>query len=350
MNMKNSVKLIFASTLLTALCSCAGNLETTDGEGRPLGFDVAVGGGASGVSKAQDSTKAVLKDGFTDGDKFKVYAYDGATAVMSGVPVTKSNGNWTYSGTYLWIKDRTMNFYAFYPESMAGCFAGKISPTGVSAFTYSPFEDDGKEINGQTDLLLATYSGTGIGGKAPLNFNHPLASIQFKCGNLDPSFGEINSIEIKGFYDYGTCTPTCGETSVTYAWSDQNYSSSATLSQSGLGVTPASDVAIGTPFILIPGQNLSSNNLVVKVTGSTGRTAAGTLSQDTSLVAGMTSEFKINLTDSGKISFDPVTVTAWGFNTGGSVNANQVNPTSFDDVTLTGWGTVDSGNADVEEK
>ena len=341
--MKNSVKLIFASALLTALCGCAGNLETVGDDGKPLGFDVT-------VSEEQGGTKASLKDGFTDGDKFNVYAYDGTTAVMSGVPVTKSSGNWTYSGTYLWVEGRTMNFYAFYPESLAGSLAGKMTNAGIAQFTYSPLSDGGKDVNGQTDFLLATYSGTGNEGKAPLNFNHPLASIQFKCGSFGPAFGEICSIEIKGFYDYGTCTPTCGETSVTYAWSDQNYSSSATLSQSGLGVTPTSDEAIGTPFILIPGQNLSGNNLVVKVTGSTGRTASGTLSQDTALAAGMTSAFKINHTDGGKISFDPVSVTAWGVTAGGNVNADQVNPTSFDEVTLSGWETNDSGNADVEEQ
>ena len=310
-----------ASTLLLAGCDKQLTPESQDA-GTGIGFEVAVEGDGFSISGMDEGTKAALKGGFTDGDIFKVYAYDGSTAVMSGVSVTKSSSGWACTGgPYLWTKGKPLNFYAFYPESLGTSLSGKTSETGVTAFTYSPLSDGGKDVNGQTDYLLASYKGTGNNeGKAPLSFSHPLASIQFKCGSFDSTFGTISSIEIKGFYNYGTCTPTCGNSAVTYSWDSQNYSSTATLSQTGLSVSPATNAAIGEPFVLIPGQNFSTSgrSLNVTVKSSTGRTATGTLSQNTALAAGKTSVFKINYIDGDKITFSPVTVTSWGSNEGGT--------------------------------
>ena len=324
MKMNNSVKLIFASALLLTAASCAKDVALQVPGESPVSFDVTVEGEGLEVSEVQDGTKAALKGGFTDGDIFKVYAYDGSTAVMSGVSVTKSSSGWACTGgPYLWTKGKSLNFYAFYPESSE--IYRKISSTGVASFTYSPLSDGGKDVNGQTDYMLASYKGTGNNGTVPLSFSHMLSSIQFKCGSFDATFGTISSIEIRGFYDYGTCTPTCGETGVSYSWSSQNYSFK-TLNQTGLSVTPASDAAIGMPFVLIPGQNFSTSgrSLNVTVKSSTGRTATGTLSQNTALAAGKTSVFKINYIDGDKITFSPVTVTAWGSNEGGSADAEEL--------------------------
>ena len=350
--MKNSVKLIFASALLLAGCDKQLTPESQDA-GTGIGFEVTVEGEGLEVSEVQDGTKAALKGGFTDGDIFKVYAYDGDKTVMDGVSVTKSSSGWACTGgPYFWTKGKSLNFYAFYPESLGTSLSGKTSETGVTAFTYSPLSDGGKDVNGQYDYMLASYKGTGNNGTVPLSFSHMLSSIQFKCGSFDSTFGTISSIEIKGFYNYGTCTPTCGNSAVTYSWGSQNYSSTATLSQTGLSVTPASDVAIGTPFVLIPGQNFSASgrSLNVTVKSSTGRTATGTLSQNTALAAGKTSVFKINYDGGDRISFDPVTVTSWTTNPGGSADADPLNPVNFDGVTLTGWENIEGGSARAEEK
>lgn len=317
-----------ASAMLLAGCSRSLDIQASSEDGA-ISFDVTVEGEGLEVSGIEEGTKADLKTGFADGDKFKVYAYDGTTAVMSGVSVTKSGSGWTCTGhPYFWTKGKSLNFYAFYPESLSTDLSGKISKDGVAAFTYSPLSDGGKDVNGQTDYMLASYKGTGNNeGKAPLSFSHPLASIQFKCGSFDATFGAISSIEIRGFYDYGTCTPTCGNSAVTYEWSGQNYSSTKALSQTGLSVTPATNAVIGTPFVLIPGQNFSTSgrSLNVTVRSSTGRTATGTLSQNTALAAGKTSVFKIDYTGGDRISFDPVTVTSWTTNPGGSADAEESN-------------------------
>ena len=314
------------------LLSACGKQLTPDSPGADgaISFEVTVEGEGLSISEVQEGTKVDLKGGFVNGDEFKVYAYNGSTAVMDGVRVTYNGSAWTYTGSpYLWTKGKSLNFYAFYPASLEGSLT--TSNTGIAQFTYSPLSEGGKNVNGQYDYMLASYKGTGIPGEnnicsAPLTFSHPLASIQFKCNKFDSSFGAISAIEIKGFYDYGTCTPNCGETGVTYSWSSQNYSSTATLNQSGLSVTPAVNVPIGTPFVLIPGQNFStSGSLTVTVKSSTGRTATGTLSQNTALAAGKTSVFKINYTGSDKISFSPVTVNAWSTNEGGSANAEEKN-------------------------
>lgn len=311
-----------ASALLLAGCDKQLTPESQDA-GTGIGFDVTVEGEGLEVSEVQEGTKAALKGEFANGDKFKVIAYDGTNneILMDQVAVTYNGSSWIYTGgPYLWTKGKSLNFYAFYPESLAGSLSGKTSSTGVSSFTYSPLSSGVKDVNGQYDYMMASYKGTGNNeGKASLTFSHPLSSIQFKCGDsFDTSFGNITAIEIKGFYDYGTCAPSCGNSAVTYSWSSQYYSSTAKLSQTDLSVTPATNAAIGEPFVLIPGQNFSTNSLVVKVTGSTSKTASGTLSQNTALAAGKTSVFKINYTGSDKITFSTVSVTAWGSNTSGT--------------------------------
>ena len=306
--MKNSVKLIFASALLLTAASCAKDVALQVPGENPVRFDVGV-----------DGTKATLINAATDAGftSFSVIAYEGSEKKMDKVPVTKSGTAWTYPGDYLWKKGTTMRFFGYYSQALATTLYSRTTKDGISAFTYSPLESGTTTVKGQTDYMLATYNGQGDGGEAPLNFTHPLASIQFKCGAFDNSVTKIKSIAIGGFYTSATCTPTCGTDAVTYAWSSRSGTADdGALEQSDLNLTPAADAAIGTPFLLIPGQNFSTKNLTVLLTvtmDSKDKTLLATIDKGT-LVQGQTTNCTIKYV--GKNLYFTTTVTEWI--TGGS--------------------------------
>ena len=308
--MKNSVKLIFASALMLTAVSCAKDVAPQVPVESPVRFDVGV-----------DGTKAVLVNSETEtaftAEGFKVTAYEGTTKKMDNVAVTKSGNNWTYTGEYLWKKNTTMRFFGYYPQALAGSLT--TTDTGISAFTYSPLDSETAAVKGQTDYMLATYNGQGNAGVAPLNFTHPQASVKFKVGTFDASVTKIKSIAIGGFYKTATCTPTAGDTGFTYAWSGQSgYANDGALPQSGLNLTLAADAAIGTPFLLIPGQQFTAEHpltvlLTVTLDGEEKQLYAAIVRKDEKddLVQGYTTTYTINYEPSYGLQFSASEITPW---------------------------------------
>ena len=305
MKMKNSVKLIFASALLLTAASCAKDVALQVPGENPVRFDVGVDGTKATLVNKEDET-AFTSEGFS------VIAYEGSKTErhMNKVAVTWSGDAWTYTGEYLWRKGTTMKFFGYYPNDLATALDSKTTKDGISAFTYSPLESGiTADIKGQTDdYMLATYNGQGDGGKAPLNFTHPLASIQFKVGEFSSTLTPLNikNIAIGGFYTSATCTPTCGTDAVTYAWSSQSGTADdGALEQGSLSLTPAKDAFIGTPFLLIPGQDFSDKDLTVLLTvtmGSKDKTLLATIDEGV-LVQGKTTTCTINYSEGNALSF-----------------------------------------------
>ena len=305
--MKNSVKLIFASALLLTAASCAKDVALQVPGESPVRFDVGV-----------DGTKAALVNSETDNtfktNGFSVIAYEGATKKMDKVAVTNSGSAWTYTGEYLWKKNTEMTFYAFYPQALATSLDGKTTNAGIPPFTYSPLASGiTADVTGQTDYMLATYSGAGNKGVAELTFSHPLASIQFAVGNIDESLTAINSISIGGFYTSGTCKSTCTLGEVRYTWTDtQGKADSEALSQTEFSTTIEYDSFIGEPFLLIP-QIFSGDSKLEIIINATIEGVSKTLFAEVPaenflmLEAGMTTKLNINY---GGTTGNPLTFTA----------------------------------------
>ena len=315
---------LMAVALLTA-AACSKSMNMLPQEESSVRFEVEV-----------DGTKAMLINndgaGFesfkTNG--FSVTAYEGTQQKMNKVSVTNNGTVWTYTGEYLWRKFTTMNFFAFYPKALASSLS--TSNTGISAFSYSPLDSESATVKGQTDYMLATYNGTGNDGVAPLAFIHPLASVNFVVGNISGNLTSISNIAIGGFYKTATCTPSCQASNVTCTWSNHGgYATGGALSQrlNPIVTDITEDVAVGEPFLLIPGQTFSAAHpLAVYLTVTIDGVARTVLADITggSLEQGKTTTFAINYEGGDRISFSPVSVTAWGTNAGGSADAVEKLP------------------------
>ena len=220
-----------AALLLAALCGCAGNLEPVVDGGSPLGFDARM-----------EETKATLKTGFADGDKFKVWAKMSgeSTYLLDGTTVTKSGSAWSYTGaSHLWKPDQTITFVAHSPETLTGNVTPNANGITVSGYTLSQ----------SLDLLLGYYSGTGVEGRAPLVFKHALASLEFKLGEDAPGW-------VTGITKISVTAPSVGNciadfsSGTSIVWSGQE--TDASVEQTLSGQSKSSGAVIGTPFLELP--------------------------------------------------------------------------------------------------
>ena len=346
MKMKNSVKLIFASALLLTAVSCAKDVSLQVPGETPVRFDIGVEGTKAELINRETETAFT-----TEGFKVIAYEEESTSRKMNKVAVTNDSGTWKTATDYYWKKNTKMTFYAFYPQDLATSLDSKTTNAGIAPFTYSPLASGvTADVTGQTDYMLATYSGTGTNGKATLNFSHLLASIQFKIGTFDSGVTKIKSIAIGGFYKMATCTPTAGNAGFTYAWSGQSGTAEdGALEQSGLNQTPAPDAVIGTPFLLIPGQDFSTKNLTVLLTiteNSVDKTLLATIKSGT-LVQGQTTNCTINYENGKGLNFS-CELTPWSAEAEVNMEVEEVISQAADEVwylgtdpaTAISWGTL----------
>lgn len=105
-------------------------------------------------------------------DNFKVYAYDqDDNTFMSGIEVSKSGSDWTYSGTKYWPNSGSLDFYSFAPASFDGYENKAFKAHTVPA-----------KAEEQIDLLYA-FNGdlTKQESAVNVNFRHAFSQIVFKA-------------------------------------------------------------------------------------------------------------------------------------------------------------------------
>ena len=138
------------------------------------------------------------------------YVYDGgqtwssvsgSTSVnekINGIPMTKGNGSdYNASGVYWPGGSNKATFFAVAPYSANQSVTAN---QGGPQITYTVPQD----VSNQEDLLVAVAKNVKCDGKnAPsLTFNHALAAIKFKMGELG-GFTSISNVEISGVYNNG---------------------------------------------------------------------------------------------------------------------------------------------------
>lgn len=171
-------KVILFATAIAALVACSKS-EVVIPETTAISF----------APNAMSTKALILPDGnspeqlaFPQSESFNVFAFadlDGAenvyetnyaTPLMDDVNISYQNGDWkATTGTYLWPATGTVDFYAYYPGSLAAEFLDSADPKGLSI----PGISLGTSIGNQIDPLVANVL-------AQLSSSKPKVSLVFK--------------------------------------------------------------------------------------------------------------------------------------------------------------------------
>ena len=135
-------KFLFLGIAATAMLASCTNDETVEmNPQNAIGFETFV----DKSTRATDILESTL-------GKFKVWAYQGTTAILTGEEVTKSGSDCGYTNTQYWVKDQTYNFHAIAPVI---CETGdSYTYNGTSAAPSIQFTNS----VGLTDLIYASVS------------------------------------------------------------------------------------------------------------------------------------------------------------------------------------------------
>ncbi len=195
--MKKSKILIFAALAAAATISvgCSNDdVVTTKDSGVPLKVFTSVDGVSSGSTRATDLTSETFSS-------FKLHAI-GSTEDWANVTVTKSNEEWTGTGSLVWPSG-TSNFYAFSTDANIKTDDVKYGNSAQS-FTYEmPVigETTTVDASKQTDLLVAKaidQTSATNGGGIVLNFKHALATLNLSAF-FEPNRDDA-SVDVENYY------------------------------------------------------------------------------------------------------------------------------------------------------
>ena len=195
--MKKSKILIFAALAAAATISvsCSNDdVVTTKDSGVPLKVITSVNGISSGSTRATDLTSKTFSS-------FKLHAI-GSTEDWANVTVTKSNEEWTGTGSLVWPSG-TSNFYAFSTDANIKTDDVKYG-NSTQSFTYEmPVigETTAVDASKQTDLLVAKaidQTSATNGGGIVLNFKHALATLNLSAF-FEPNRAEA-SVDVENYY------------------------------------------------------------------------------------------------------------------------------------------------------
>lgn len=220
---------------------------------------------------------------------FKLYAWEGSTALVDGKSVTYSSGKWNVEGQNPTLsKDNDYTFLSY----------GNVPSAGVSVTPPSSESDDitfavTDITKAQTDVLLGSATANEPeDGAVTIEYSHPYASVSFILGNAD-GVTSVKSVSLNGVYASGKTTYSLASTKdgngvVKYTWTDLG-DANAVLESTGLTVTEGDTIAT---FMVIP-QDLTSKDAVVTITASDDHTLTKLLNKD-KWEAGYTTIYTLN--------------------------------------------------------
>lgn len=261
--MRTKVLLMAMSAIALGTSSCSNDEVTEINKGNEIRFTVT-------SNKASRAT-ATTTESITE---FKVYAFNGATAVPGLSPATVSRtpgeNDWSYGTPVPWPAGN-IDFFSFSPVDITGLNVGS-NPISLTNYTVT---------DGKTDLLYAfnndlTKDAT---AQVPINFRHALSQIIIKAKNTKVSDGVI--IKVKGVkignvksqaslvWPTETTSPTLdGETgqetqsgnswgtwtttTVTNNYSTDNFTEEITLTNEAQELKNAATPADGSALFLMP--------------------------------------------------------------------------------------------------
>lgn len=155
---------------------------------------------ASNAPQTRVATDAQFRSVFENGDEIGVFA------VESGQPLNPSgnyihnvklsyDGNAWTAGERLYWRDKTLDFYAYYPYDAAA-----TNPTAI-AFNVKVDQGGTTDVSGQqvsnytlSDLLTVKAAGAAKGSPVSLSFHHALAMVQVSIPSLGKGFGALSPV------------------------------------------------------------------------------------------------------------------------------------------------------------
>ena len=257
-------------------------LSSADGS-KSLQMELSVEPNTSGLDGDDYAgTKAALQ---ISASSFTTAGFNGSQKWFPKTGDTQTVTTGTPYTDYLWVDGTSYNFFAY--ANVPSGMTATITSSGVSLSG-----NVADAAAGQTDVLLGRFSGRGAGGKAFVNFYHPMTAVIFKVGTLDASITAVKSISIDGVYASGSTTLASGDGTPTFTWTPG--SDVKTVSQA-INSLPGEGSPIGVPFVLIP-QNLATKNVTVNMTVTTadGDILLTTALNTGSWEAGKTYTYKVN--------------------------------------------------------
>ena len=213
---------------------------------------------------------------------FTVSAYNGTAAKFTNATSTYSGGAWTLNQAAKWYSGETLDFYAIAATAGVSNFAVNASTKKIT-FDYTLPGVNGVD---QPDVMVGTYSGTGVEGTqdgtrvAPLTFYHSLTAVRLKVGDIAGC--DIVSTSITGVYHKGSCTVDVANlgTDAAFTWTKDTEYAPATGNAVGIEYNPAhtavADEYLGgtdSTFMFIPTTFTAADSLFVvfKNPGTTDR-------------------------------------------------------------------------------
>lgn len=188
-------KILLATVAALAITSCSQNEEFENaGQKSEIGFNTV-------VSKTTRATVTDINGLQTSG--FTVYSYNtgdkvvGAelsSIIMSGIEVTHSEGNWTFSGTYYWPLNDYVQFFAYATDAAATEY-NVADKAGYPTLKYTIAAD----ANAQKDFVVAKATDKKkMADALQLSFTHALTQVNFSVIGVDNNTYKISSISIEG--------------------------------------------------------------------------------------------------------------------------------------------------------
>ena len=229
--MKRFLFLGIAATAMLASCT---NDETVEmNPQNAIGFETFV----DKSTRATDILESTL-------GKFKVWAYQGTTAILTGEEVTKSGSDWGYTNTQYWVKDQTYNFHAIAPVD---CVTGdSYTYNGTSAAPSIQFTNS----VGLTDLIYASVSrpctNPADEDEVELTFKHLLSRVRFKFTESFPNdliTVKVTDLKITGATSAGTYNGS--------VWTFESTPATATYSFDGAHATAWTTNAVSNHLYFI---------------------------------------------------------------------------------------------------
>lgn len=215
-------KLIFIAAAAVAMAACSQSSIVTDN--LPISFAPNALSTKALILPDSDSPEQLA---FPTSESFNVYAFadlDGTgtaystnytTPLMDDVNISYQSGDWkATAGTYLWPVTGTVDFYAYYPQSLNAQFISDENPKGIK-FTDVEL---GNTIGSQIDPLMASVMSQVAASKPKVSlvFKHLTSQIAVTAvdatstaslqGKISIKNVVFKNMKIKGDYRDGTTT------------------------------------------------------------------------------------------------------------------------------------------------
>ena len=280
-------------------------------------------------------TRAAVEGDFPEGSQFSVWGWytsqNGSNQPFDKVPVTNSNGTWSYTGgDRYWVLGAEYDFYAVYPATgiTASCTQdGTLTVTGFDA---------SKTGDAAVDLMTARKTGiqadeSTAASAVELGFGHELAKVSVVL-RTDPGVtATLNSASLYGMALKGDFSRNLKGGGGVANWS--NLSAAVTdgntpfKNVSGGDLSANSSMDIIGPLLLIP-QSVSDLKLFVDLTRNGNEQVTEIIDLGTSITrwaAGQTYRYVLTVKVDA-ITFSDFTVPEWEESgTGGNVNIGSDN-------------------------